>query len=266
MNIFEIPIIASSSVNAGAKNVSDIGSSFEIQLDQAIIMPSDIVNCTVQVDEATIWWTIPNISVTLNNNKFYIEHLTVDYVITIPTGLYSVSDLNNTLDREILAATGLSGLVDFAPDNATQKVELTINQAGTQIDFTQSDTFRDVVGFNSQLVPAVVSTGIYTQLGDNIAQFNTIDYFLLHSDIVDRGIRVNDKYSQTIAQILIDTEPGSQIVSREFNPPKSDAIGLAGTTIDRIKFWLTDQNNSLVDTNGEIFGCRLIIKYTIQGI
>ena len=54
MNIFEIPIIASSSINAGASNKSEIGSQFEILLKQPIIMPDDIINCTVQVDEATV--------------------------------------------------------------------------------------------------------------------------------------------------------------------------------------------------------------------
>lgn len=264
MTTYEIPIIASSSVAAGASNVSDNGSTFEIRLQQPIIMPQNLANCTVQVDEATVWWTIPNISAVLGNNKFYLLYNAVNYLITIPNGLYGVSDLNNALDREILSAVGVAGLVNLAPDNATQRVEITLNDATMQIDFTPADTFRDVIGFNSQLVPPAPTTDVYTQLGDNTANFNTIDYFLIHSDIVDQGIRVNDRFNQTIAQILIDVSPGSQIVSREFNPSKSDALRLAGTTIDRIKFWLTDQDNNLVDTNGESYSCRLIIKYSLE--
>ncbi|MCP4337738.1 MAG: hypothetical protein GY799_02360 [Desulfobulbaceae bacterium] len=261
MNTYEIPIIASSSEAAGAKNVLLDGSSFEILLQQPIIMPHNLGNCTIQVDEATVWWTIPNISAALGNNMFYFTHLATPYPITIPDGLYSVSDLNNAVDRELVAASGLSGLVTFAADNATQKVEIIINQAGSIIDFTPLDTFRDIIGFDSQIIP--LTTGSYSQLGDNVAAFNTIEYFLLHCDIVGQGIRTNDTYSQTIAQILIDVKPGSQIVSREFNPPKSEALHLAGQTIDRIKFWLTDQNNVEVNTHDEVFGCRMIIKYTL---
>ncbi len=264
MNTYEIPIIASSSVAAGAKNITLNGSSFEILLQQPIIMPQNLANCTVQVDEATVWWTIPNISADLGNNKFYFTHLLTLYPITIPDGLYSVSDLNNAVDRELVTATGLSGLVTFAADNATQKVEIIINQAGSSIDFTPIDTFRDIVGFDSQTIPAAPPTsGSYSQLGDNIAAFNTIEYFLLHCDIIGQGIRTNDTYSQTIAQILIDVKPGSQIVSREFNPPRSEALNLTGQTIDRIKFWLTDQDNVEVNTHNEVFGCRMIIKYTL---
>ena len=69
MNIFEIPIIVSSSFEAGAVNKTDIGSTFDILLEQPIIFPGDLINCTVQVDEATVWWVIPNISENLGNNK-----------------------------------------------------------------------------------------------------------------------------------------------------------------------------------------------------
>lgn len=266
MNVFEIPIVVSSAEEAGAENKNELGSQFDIRLQDAIIMPEDLVNCTIQVDEATVWWTIPNISINLNNNKFYFQYNLVDYVATIPNGLYGVSDLNIAVNREVLDLTGEAGLFSFEPDNATQKVNITLNVATLQIDFTQVDTFRDLVGFNSELVPALPTTDVYSVLGDNIASFNSISYFLLHSDIVTRGIRTNNTFTQTIAQILIDVPPGSQIVSREFNPPKSEALHLRGQTIDRIRFWLTDQNNNLVDTNQENFGCRMIIKYTRAGM
>lgn len=266
MNTFEIPIIASSSIKSGAKILNSTGSVFDIILQDPIIMPDDIVNCTVQVDEATVWWVIPNISVNLGNNKMYFQYNAVNYVITIPTGLYSVNDLSVAINREALDATGVAGLFSVEADNATQKVNLTLNVATLQVDFTQNDTFRVLIGFNSQLVPAAPTVGLYSVLGDNIADFSNVEYFLLHSDIVLRGIRTNNVYTQTISQVLIDVAPGSQIVSREFNPPKSEAIHLSGAKIDRIRFWLTDQDNNLVDTNGENFGCRLVIKYTRKGM
>lgn len=257
----EIPIIASSSFEAGALNKSADGSMFEIILEDPIRIPNGMSSVSVQVQEASVWWTIPNISVALGNNKYYVEHLTVPYVVTVPDGLYSLSDLNTTLDRELETLSGFAGLVTFESDNPTQKVNIQINQAGTRIDFQPADTPRDILGFDSQLVPVLVTTGVFHQLGDNVAAFNTIDYFLLHSDLITKGIRVNNNYYQTIAQILIDVEPGSQIISRPFNPPKSPAWELMGSIRNRIKFWLTDQNNNPVNTNTEDFSCRLVIKY-----
>lgn len=263
MTTHEIAIIVSSSLAAGAINRTPDGSSFEIFLEDPIQIPKNVSSVTVEVQEATIWWTIPNISAALGNNKFYILHLAVNYVITIPDGLYSLTDLNSTLNRELETATGLSGLVSLEADNPTQKVNIQINQAGTQLDFTPADTFRDIIGFNSQLIPAGgITTGVFNQLGDVVAAFNTIDYFLIHSDLTTRGIRVNNTYSQTIAQVLIDVNPGSQIVSRPFNPPKSGAWELMGAIRNRIRFWLTDQADNLVNTNNEDYSARVIIKYT----
>jgi len=262
-NQFEIPIVVNSGSDAGASEINEQGSQFTIRLNDPILMPNDLINCTVQVDEATIWWTIPNISVENSNNKFYYTYLTVDYNITLPNGLYSISDLNNTIERLVEEQTNVSGLFTFGPDNATQKTIITANVAGAVIDFTQADTIREIIGFNSQLLPAAgVSVEDEFFLADETSNFNSIQYFLIHSDIVDQGIRTNNTYTQTISQVLIDVKPGSQIVSREFNPPKSNALNLNGRKIDRIKFWLTDQDNNLVDTNGEVFGCRLVIKYT----
>lgn len=263
MSIYEIPIIASSSVDAGAKNKSSDGSTFEIRLSNPIKLSRHVKTCTVQVDEATIWWTIPNISAALGNNKFYIEYQTNDYEVTIPDGLYSLSDLDTALDRELNDTVGTGGLITLEADNATQKVNFIIEVADVQVDFTQADTFRDLLGLDAQLIPngGPSGAGGFNILGDNIANLNTISYFLLHSDLVSEGIRVNNTYSQTIAQILIDVKPGSQIISREFNPPKSDGSNLIGSITDKIKFWLTDQDNNLVNTNGDDYGCRVVIKY-----
>lgn len=263
MTTHEIPIIVSSSTAAGAINKSADGSSFEIFLEDPLQIPRNVSSVTVEVQEATVWWVIPNISAALGNNKFYILHLGVNYVITIPDGLYELTDLNTTLNRQLQTATTFSGLVTLTADNPTQKVNITINQAGTQLNFMPADTFRDIIGFNSQLIPSGgITTGVFNQLGDNVAAFNTIDYFLIHSDIIIRGIRVNNIYSQTIAQVLIDQPPGSQIISRPFNPPVSGAWELSGSIRNRLRFWLTDQANNLVNTNNENWSARIIIKYT----
>lgn len=259
--VHEIPIIVSSNPADGATSVSADGSSFELILEDPIQIPSDVRAVDILVQEATVWWVIPNI-ITGTNDTFYLEHLTIPYVAVIPQGLYDLTGLQAAAEREIVAAGAPSGLFTFTADGATQKVLITLNQAGTQLDFTQADTFRDIIGFNSQLVPAAPSVGVFTQLADNIAAFNVVDFFLIHSDLVPRGIRVNNTYSQAIAQVLIDVPPGSQIVSRPFNPPSSPAWDLIGSIRSRIKFWLTDQSDNLVNTNNEFWTARIIIRYT----
>ncbi len=262
----EIPIIISSDVNAGAQNKSADGSTFEIILEDAIDIPAQAKSCIIQVQEATVWWVIPNI-LTGINDTFYVEHGAANFVAVIPQGLYDLPGLNEALDRELTdpAVGAPAGLITFLADEPTQKVVIKLNLATTQVDFTQADTFRVLLGYDSQLIPAAGPSAAvdFQQIADNIANFSAIEYFLIHSDLVNRGIRTNNRYDQTIAQVLITVPPGSQQVSTPFNPPKVPAWELIGSIRNRATFWLTDQTGTLVNTNGEDFSARLVIKYVI---
>lgn len=260
MVLHEIPIIVDSATEAGALNKSADGSSFEISLEDAIQIPKSATSCTIQVQEATIWWVIPNI-ITGVNDAFSIDDGGGPYNITVPQGLYDLPTLDTSVDSQVVAAGGPSGLFNFLADSATQKVVIRLNGIGVSVDWTGATTFRDIMGFNSQVLgPTVVTQTDF--LADNQAAFNQVNYFLIHSDLVSRGIRTNNTYDQTIAQVLIDVPPGSQIVSTPFNPPRSPAWDLIGGRRKRIRFWLTDELNQRVDTNGENWSARVVIEYT----
>lgn len=261
----EISMIVSSDPQNGARNVSPDGSYFEVQLEDGLKIPKDALNVNISVEEATVWWTIPNI-ITGQNDKLYITgpdtaDVIQNYVITIPQGLYNLSGINEAMIRELEAAGAKfdpEPLISLSPDEATQKVEMRFNYATVSIDFTQNDTPREILGFNSQVYSAVPTNPI---LAPNTAQFNQVNYLLIHSDLTNKGIRFNNSYNQTIGQVLIDVPPGSQIVSTPFNPAKISAQELAGTTRTNLRFWLTDDENRRINTNGEYWSARIVIKY-----
>ena len=261
----EISMIVSSDPQNGARNVSPDGSYFEVQLEDGLKIPKDALNVNISVEEATVWWTIPNI-ITGQNDKLYITgpdtaDVIQNYVITIPQGLYNLSGINEAMIRELEAAGSKfdpEPLISLSPDEATQKVEMRFNYATVSIDFTQNNTPREILGFNSQVYSAVPINPI---LAPNTAQFNQVNYLLIHSDLTNKGIRFNNSYNQTIGQVLIDVPPGSQIVSTPFNPAKISAQELAGTTRTNLRFWLTDDENRRINTNGEYWSARIVIKY-----
>jgi hypothetical protein len=96
----------------------------------------------------------------------------------------------------------------------------------------------------------------------NIASFNQVNYFLIHSDLTNRGIRFNNTYNQTIGQVLIDVPPGSQITSTPYNPARISAQELAGAKRSNLRFWLTDDKNRRIDTNGENWSARISIRFS----
>ena len=262
----EISMIFSSDPTNGARNLSSDGSSFEVQFEDGLRIPSNAVNCTVSCEASSIWNSVPNI-ISGVNNKLYITGLSssdvlTPYIITIPQGLYDLNDLNEAIIRELEnagAKSSPSPLISLSADDATQKVELKFHYISTLVDFTQPDTPRDILGFDAGVY--TVLTVPQTILAQNVASFNTVNYFLLHSDITTKGLRFNNNYNQTIAQVLIDVRPGSLINYQPFNPPKITCPELIGTNRKNLRFWLTDDKNRLVNTNSEYYSLRVVIRY-----
>lgn len=178
--------------------------------------------------------------------------------ITIPQGLYDLNGLNASIARE-LELQRVEALITLNPDEATQKVEMRFNFDATSVDFTQPNTFADILGFDKAIYgPFSIPTPI---LAPNTASFNSVNYFLVHSDLTSKGIRFNNNYNQTIGQVLIDVPPGSQITSQPRNPAKINAPELAGATRTSLRFWLTDDTNRRVNTNNEYWSARIVIHY-----
>ena len=261
----EISMIVSSDPINGAANVSPDGSYFEVQLQDGLKIPKDALNVNVSVEEATIWWSVPNI-ITGQNDKVYItgpdtNDVIQNYVLTIPQGLYDLAGINEAIARE-LEADGAKidpePLITLSPDEATQKVQLRFNYATVSIDFTQNNTPREILGFDAQVYTPVPDNPL---LAPNVAAFNQVNYFLIHSDLTNKGIRFNNNYNQTIGQVLIDVAPGSQIVSKPFNPARINAPELAGATRTNLRFWLTDDEDRRINTNNEYWTARIVIHY-----
>ena len=185
-----------------------------------------------------------------------------NFVLTIPRGLYDLPLLNNAIQLQLenqQAKTNPSPLISISADEATAKVNLRFNYANVQVDFNPTDTFRDILGFNAGVYS--VATAPQTIPAQNVAKFNTINSYLIHSDLVTNGIRYNNTYNQTIGEVLIDVAPQEQINSQPFNPATSDASDLRGVKRNNVSFWLTDENNKLIDTNTEYWGARILIRY-----
>ena len=68
---------------SGARNVSQDGSKFTVYLDRPISIPKSAMDCTIEVNQATIWNTSYNISSAFNNNVFAYRTGNVNFQFTI---------------------------------------------------------------------------------------------------------------------------------------------------------------------------------------
>lgn len=254
-----VPLILSSSEASGAYNKSSDGSTFSVNIENGLLIPKEAKQCWLICQSAEVWNTSPNIFTGVNDKLYFSDGLGA-VLITIPQGLYDINALNYEINRQILEAGHDDDSIVIFGNNATQKTILQFKNIGASVDFTQADTFRDILGFNSQIVgPTIIANDLIDS--DNEAAFNTIDYFILHTDLLSYGIRINNTFTQAVAQVLIEASAGSQILHQPNNPPLIPANELIGLKKTVIRGWITDQDNNLVDTAGENFSMRLMIYY-----
>lgn len=247
--------------------IQEQGSRFNFQLNPPFTLPLGTKRATLSIPASTIWWTIPNVSMG-KNNVFYIRGPDVnntvkDYQVVIKQGLYSLSQLETTIlasledqKSQILPQP----LFNFFPDSATGKVVIRLNYTTVVVTFFDNSPFN-LLGFDNLPPNNIITGAIINNLAPNVANFNPVDSFLIHSSLVREGLPVNDIRSSVVSQVHIDVPPGSQIVTNSFRPPIIDASNLIGEKTTQIEMWLTDSKNNPVDTNGEHWSARIAIEY-----
>ena len=379
----EISFIVDSDTSSGALEKTADGSSFTVQFDQPLFIPSNAVNPTLDIEESAVWFTTPNIYDASygdkQNNRFTFVYSKqaprISLDLTLPTGVYSLSDIETAMNQAIRNATGnyintdaisltpspdggrvnmqvlyldryeidstnsdftifygpstitytipfgiynlnelntkindiikantsigtefvelkvggssgfdqsfntlrviwtdgtFTGQIGFPPTNGlgptigfennvlyNYNILYTSSERNGAITFETINSLADVLGFDGDV--GYFATEVYT--GSSIPRINDYNFYLLRMDIVDRGIRFNNNFYHIVEVILIDVEPGQQILTRPVHPPTSEIQHLAGRPINKIRVELLKDDLTPADTNGENYYARVAIKY-----
>lgn len=250
--------------------VSENGSRFSFSLAPALTLPLDAKDVSLSAVSATIWWTVPNF-VTGVNDSFHLTgpdtlDVLTNYVILIPQGLYSLAQLEEALLIGLAAAGAKINplpLVNLIADNSTGRIVVKLNYTTASLTFPPLSAYQRL-GFNlnDTLLGTTIANGLPEgyNLAVRTADFNPVDSFLIHSSLVDTGVRVNNAFSNVIAQVLINSSPGSQILYEPRVPSMVPATILRGNT-GFATMWLTNSLNAPIDTNGESWSVRVVITY-----
>lgn len=261
----EFTISFSSDPDNGALQRSPDGSTFTVKLDDGHLIPESAKYATGEINGARIWNVTPNISSMAMNNtiSFITNQGAGDFTITIPNGLYSLTDLGAFISRECVNLGYPSDLVMFGADNSTNKVVIAFPYADTQIDFTQANSCRTVLGFDSRLAPLAPPTVGESESGDTQARFNQINSYSIRGDFISYGIRTNNQDNGVMAMIPITSKPGSQIVFTPTNPQRWDCSDLIGASKDTLVFTLLSDKGVPADTNGEYYSFEVVFRYVV---
>jgi hypothetical protein len=266
-----VSILCSSSTANGARNVDISGGSFQVTLNDAIQFPPNAQNITVECTKATVWNTISNFKTT--NNQIFVSAqdtlgVVITRVITLPVGLYDVSTFKAALLGQLLNEgfkQSPTPVLDVVADYATSKIGIVLNYTNTSISFTLGNgvlnPMNKILGFD--LGTYATGNAPFVQYAPNVAKFNQLNSILVVSNLSDNGFAVNNREANVIAQILINVQPGSQIIFEPFNPTQVSASNLAGSNLKEFNVRITDENLQTIDTNYEEFTVLFKISYTI---
>jgi len=103
------------------------------------------------------------------------------------------------------------------------------------------------LGFASQSGSAAkVSTydGEYFE-AENVARLTRINGYLLHGDIVNQGLSLNNCYSTILTEIQLSVGPGKLLTYNPYNPYKLDGNHLKFGPKSLFTFYLTDEKNKI---------------------
>lgn len=222
------------------------------------------VSSVVVIDETPIGPDIGDI-VSLNFGWDYLE---------LPDGLYSVSDLNASLRRLIskkyipnTTTRYSANSITISANSSTQKIIIEMTPGfmlGTlpltnNIVHTLGITTLDTDPLGVQFLHAYD----YWE-ADSTAQLTPINSFLLHSDLIEKGLAVNNGVANILTEIQLSAPPGSFMTYRPYLPYKLDANHLKYCSRDTLRFYLTDDKNRPIDMFGEAYSFSVVIKYKID--
>lgn len=283
MSIIEIEktYFFSSSVANGATNITNKGSSFEVALDGEMKVPPGALDCTIECRSANIWFIMPNISTAHKNNRLYFKYdpsamagfTTLWDYIEIPDGLYSLSDLNTCVRRLIGMKTMPNtttrynqNSITISSNSSTQRVIVQMSPGFILGVTTLENNICKTLGIDQ---PLNVVGILFLHVNDyheaeNTANLTPINSFLLHSDLVENGLRVNNGISNILTEIQLLSGPGTFLTYRPYLPYKLDGNHLKFSSRSHLKFYLTDQDQNPLDMFGESYSFSVVIKYKID--
>lgn len=248
-----------SDVSAGAVKVGTLGNNFTVVLDNPITVPKNALYATLEVVNASIWNSSPNISEQNKNNMFYITIEGKLEEITIPDGLYGVGELESFL-IQTLANRGVTiAPFAFSENDSTQKIVIIFYFDNISIDFTRPNSCREVLGFDARVVTSPGEN--LNEPADTEAGFNRVVHYYIKSNVLRSGIPQNTRSNGLIAGIPISVKVGSLINYLPTNPLRCNADELIGVSKQVLQFTLLDQLERDVSTGGEEWNLSVVLRY-----
>jgi hypothetical protein len=196
--------------------------------------------------------SIPNI--TEKNNKFvYSANKGVTWkTITLEKDAYSLTTINSEIQRQMIIND------DYLDDNLFINIShsrlsaiVEITNSNYRVNFGVENSIGPLLGFSNELL----SEGYHKS--PRIVDIMNINSVLINVDLIHDSY-VNGVKGQAIHSFYPNVGPGYKIEERP--QPELIFYPINSHYITHIRVWLTDQDNKLIDLQGERITIRVVIR------
>jgi hypothetical protein len=196
--------------------------------------------------------SIPNITASKNNIFTYSnDNGTTWKTITLNTGAYELQAMNDEIKRQIIVNGDDENALSITANISRLTSIVNIENPSYKIDFSEDKSIGSILGFDK----IIISHG-YNE-SSNIVEIMQVNSILVNIDII-MGSYVNGSQSPTLYSFYPNVSPGYKIVERP--NPSLIYYPLSRHDISRMRVWLTDQNNNLIDLRGETITIRIHVR------
>lgn len=196
--------------------------------------------------------SIPNITEGKNNIfRYSSDNGKTWKTVALNTGAYELAAINNEIKRQLLV-NGDSDIAVTITGNVSRLTSIvSIENQSYKVDFNVPQSIRSILGFEAMVI------GYGYNESSNIVNIMQVNSILVNIDII-MGSNVNGLPSPTIYSFYPNVAPGYKIVERP--NPALIYYPVSRHDISRMRVWLTDQNDNLIDLRGETITIRIHVR------
>ena len=162
----------------------------------------------------------------------------------LPPGIYTFKDISGALCNIIqFEYPGPSNVIDIEYDDITMKTKLVVRSGIIAKRFDENSFFNTVLGFT----PGWDYKHYNKYISQKIVSLSNTNKIHLKCDIFDGSV-VNGLRQPILYSFVLDKKPGYKVFSE---PETIHYKKINKSVLNTITFYLEDDNNKVVDFNGE---------------
>ncbi len=255
----EMTLFISSNPNAGAYNISEDGSSFQLNLNQILDLRGykKIVGAVTESDVVYSW---VNISSTLKNNKLYLLDGVAPITIDFSAGIYSLDVINNTI-ADKLGALNFNSPIYFSGNlqDGTVYAIIPAKTPAWSIDWSNvTDNIGPTLGFSNPVIDAGSTTQTSYYLSDEPARLNDA----IQAAYISCSIMAGNYFGQLGgSNVVLKVSPTAQVGGLIFTRVQIPSwTPLNSNYVLNITSKLLRPDGTAMDLNGEFWSYVLMIR------